>query len=256
MAVIDHNTWSTFFTRRYYNESRKDTVDFIKTTLNNAIDHLKQEMNSDLIKSINDALQGFNNLKMTYADDNLIIGLIDEITENVKTQMTTLAEQLITDDDLRLIEDIIKEGEQEADAQKNHVPLKILSDEDTQTEESTGSSSLQEMVEISDREPVEIPNEKSIDVDSAGNLTENIDGMSNSNSIRIDNNFIKNNNFIDIESQEPINFINYSSPELFLRNDIPPIARLAFALRNWLDTTEELEESNFEAAFRQLIMSL
>ena len=85
MTIIDHNTWSTSLWRTYSGESRKATIGFIKTIFIEAL-HLC-ESEPELISEIEAALQGFNNLKETYAGDYPTIGEIETIINTTRTKL-------------------------------------------------------------------------------------------------------------------------------------------------------------------------
>src|SRR5438445_3854919 len=67
--VICHNSWTTSFWRTYNRETRHNTVIYIRSTFDSAINFLKTGSYEDqlTLKSyISQALDGFNHLKTTY----------------------------------------------------------------------------------------------------------------------------------------------------------------------------------------------
>lgn len=76
MTVVDHNSWSSSFWRRYSGENRNTTINRIKDLMDEA---LSMDYSSELDDAIERALVGINNLKETYKDDQEIVLKLDLI---------------------------------------------------------------------------------------------------------------------------------------------------------------------------------
>lgn len=81
--VVDHSTWYSSLTRRYYREDRKGTVSYIKDVLEQATPH------ATLHNDIKNAILGLQNLQLTYKNDFDTIGAIDTIIHDAKRRMTS-----------------------------------------------------------------------------------------------------------------------------------------------------------------------
>ena len=76
MTLVDHNSWSGSFWRRYSGENRQKTLDHISGILADALGYEKFEEIEILTLQ---ALEGVENLKETYKDDKEFVEKIDRL---------------------------------------------------------------------------------------------------------------------------------------------------------------------------------
>lgn len=79
---LDHNIWSTSIWRTYNREDRKKSINYIKNILEQAYQLYYINSDSKIIEMMSSALQGLDNLKVTYKGDFMIIGLVNTILED------------------------------------------------------------------------------------------------------------------------------------------------------------------------------
>lgn len=87
MSIIDHNSWSTTFYRRYNGENRKNSIAHIRGIFIEALNIYSLDPCNDIIDNINEALKGILNLKETYKGDYYTIAEIDRIVNETKEKL-------------------------------------------------------------------------------------------------------------------------------------------------------------------------
>ena len=99
MKVLTHKNWSSAAWRTYSGENRKDTINFIKGILNEALDICDLSSSHDLEKvdiivaNIESSLKGFSMLKTTYSGDYYIISDIDRIINDTKRRLSLIKQR-------------------------------------------------------------------------------------------------------------------------------------------------------------------
>jgi ankyrin repeat protein len=109
LSIIEHNAWSTTFWRTYARENRQKTINYIKSILDDAMDHIDNLVVRNLVIK---AMQGVSNLKFTYKDDLKIVDAIlillnsyhcllepVDITSNTQSSIEEMI-QIINEEDL------------------------------------------------------------------------------------------------------------------------------------------------------------
>ena len=85
MSVVDHNSWSSAVTRRINGESRNKSIIHIKFLLLEAVSFYKLTQDLEIRDAISSAIDGFNNLTLTYETDTKSVDEIKQIvSENRK----------------------------------------------------------------------------------------------------------------------------------------------------------------------------
>lgn len=77
--VISHN-WRTGLYRKYYKEDRRETIEFIKDLMEQA---LSEQLKPEILKALN----GLEQLKQTYHGDDITIGQISVLITNIKRKL-------------------------------------------------------------------------------------------------------------------------------------------------------------------------
>jgi len=86
---LDHNIWSTTISRTYYREDRKKSIMYIKEILNHGYQFYIKDHNIELRKLLFCALNGLDNLKVTYKGDFMMLGLINTILDDYDNKLNT-----------------------------------------------------------------------------------------------------------------------------------------------------------------------
>lgn len=172
MTVIDHGSWATTFWRTYKGENKKETVNFIKNIFDNAVKTFQDNGSEDLLKQINDALEGFETLKETYKGYTTTIKDIDDIIVDVRerTKVPTLEECI---KEVPILEEIII-GEINNLTEEQ----KISPDKNSKEGADKDSSNIKEMVETSIGESDKERVEDAINNDDTNDGAKDIDSMS------------------------------------------------------------------------------
>jgi len=81
-VIVPHNSWYTTF-RRTWRESRKDTLEFIKNTIDKVINnkYIDKEI---IIKKLSDVINGIRELQYTYENDNVTVNNLNTIIDTIK----------------------------------------------------------------------------------------------------------------------------------------------------------------------------
>lgn len=97
---ILHNSWSSFFYRRYNRENPGKTIQYIKEVLYSALRLINEcndnEEKNEIKSLLTDALKGFSNLKITYKNYSDTVIDINNILNDINTHM--LDNCVLTDD--------------------------------------------------------------------------------------------------------------------------------------------------------------
>lgn len=100
---ISHNTWSGSIWRTYYRESRIKTVKYIQNIFEQTIEIIQtiqnNELKDKLKNSLQEAIVGLENLKLTYINDFETIGIIVTIINNINEKLSVTIEP-ITDHEI------------------------------------------------------------------------------------------------------------------------------------------------------------
>lgn len=89
------NLWNSMF-RWWCGDSRTRTIQYVRTTLSDAVRHICQMIEKDkgneediklMYEELKASLQGVENLKRTYAGDVQIVSVLDVIQKKVENQL-------------------------------------------------------------------------------------------------------------------------------------------------------------------------
>lgn len=81
--ILSHNSWFTSFYRFYYEENRNTTFDMISSIMIEAC--VITEDDKDIIVDIHAALEGIENLKVTYERDIITVQKLEKLIEEVES---------------------------------------------------------------------------------------------------------------------------------------------------------------------------
>jgi L-rhamnose isomerase len=95
---LQPDTWLTPLTRWINGEDKKKTLNFLKNTLDAALELYKvysnvplyQEQNLQVVKDFNDALRGIINLEDTYSTDLKFVCDLQTLSENTRMKLSAI----------------------------------------------------------------------------------------------------------------------------------------------------------------------
>lgn len=138
MTIINHDSWLTPLWRGLMREDKDETITFIKNYLFKVLDKYHVDKDKDILDTLYEALDGFANLKSTYAGYSDVTNRIDNIITEISGSLGTDSYEILKDQSL---EEVINNIVEDIKDQKNT--------------ESSLPSDLKEVVSSSDRDRIQ-----------------------------------------------------------------------------------------------------